>query len=230
MTLKRVAGIPDPEAARIFQADAAFAREFKKDRGEVLRNLAMNGDPLRDLTDEEEAAIQAGIALDPENPELTAEQIDELRPLHELHPDLTASLDRARDLPTVIIGPEDAAAFGWTPEEIAACEEAAGKNWRARVAVETASQMAMLPALQAKQETYRKITVRQIDRASTRPITAEEIRALRERAGIRQGVLAHRLNLSTGYVAALERGAKIASGPALVLLDLIRRKGIEAIL
>jgi hypothetical protein len=38
------------------------------------------------------------------------------------------------------------------------------------------------------------------------------------------------LNLTTGYVSQLERGAKRATGPTLVLLNLIRRKGIEAIL
>jgi hypothetical protein len=32
-----------------------------------------------------------------------------------------------------------------------------------------------------------------------------------------------------GYVSQLERGAKRPSGPALILLDVIRRKGIEAI-
>jgi DNA-binding transcriptional regulator YiaG len=33
-----------------------------------------------------------------------------------------------------------------------------------------------------------------------------------------------------GYVSQLERGAKHPTGAALVLLDVIRRKGIEAIL
>jgi putative transcriptional regulator len=43
-------------------------------------------------------------------------------------------------------------------------------------------------------------------------------------------VFAHLLNLTTGYVSQLERDAKRPSGPALVLLDVIRRKGIDAIL
>ena len=38
------------------------------------------------------------------------------------------------------------------------------------------------------------------------------------------------LNVTVGYVSQLERGAKQPTGPALVLLDVIRRKGIEAIL
>jgi putative transcriptional regulator len=43
-------------------------------------------------------------------------------------------------------------------------------------------------------------------------------------------VFARRLNVSIGYVSQLERGAKRAAGSALALLDVIRRKGIEAIL
>jgi putative transcriptional regulator len=45
-----------------------------------------------------------------------------------------------------------------------------------------------------------------------------------------QAVFAHHLHLTTGYVSQLERGTKHPSGPALVLLNVIRRKGIEAIL
>ncbi len=45
-----------------------------------------------------------------------------------------------------------------------------------------------------------------------------------------QSVFAHCLNLTTGYVSQLERGVKKPTGPALVLLNVIRRKGIEAIL
>jgi putative transcriptional regulator len=43
-------------------------------------------------------------------------------------------------------------------------------------------------------------------------------------------VLAHYLNVTVGYVSQLERGEKHPKGPALVLLNVIRRKGIEAIL
>ena len=45
-----------------------------------------------------------------------------------------------------------------------------------------------------------------------------------------QAVFAHYLNLTVGYVSQFERGAKRPTGPALALLDVIRRKGIEAIL
>jgi putative transcriptional regulator len=53
---------------------------------------------------------------------------------------------------------------------------------------------------------------------------------LREKARLSQAVFARYLNLTVGYVSQIERGAKHPSGPALVLLNLIRRKGIAAIL
>src|SRR5260370_4533764 len=63
-----------------------------------------------------------------------------------------------------------------------------------------------------------------------KPISGDEIRSLRERAHLSQAVFARYLNLTVGYVSQLERGAKRPTGPALVLLNVIRRKGIEAIL
>ena len=48
----------------------------------------------RPLTDEEEAEIQRMIASDPDNPELTDEQIAQARPFREAFPDLAAAIDR----------------------------------------------------------------------------------------------------------------------------------------
>jgi putative transcriptional regulator len=45
-----------------------------------------------------------------------------------------------------------------------------------------------------------------------------------------QTVFATYLNLTVGYISQLERGAKQPTGEALVLLNVIRRKGINAIL
>ncbi len=81
--------------------------------------------------------------------------------------------------------------------------------------------------------TYRKITMRDVPKAGAAaiaPLTGEEIRALREQAHMSQAVFARYLNLTVGYVSQLERGAKRPTGPALALLDVIRRKGIGAIL
>jgi putative transcriptional regulator len=81
--------------------------------------------------------------------------------------------------------------------------------------------------------THDKITKRHLGAVSPsvpEMLTGQEIKALRERVHLSQAVFAHLLNLTTGYISQLERGAKRPSGPALVLLDVIRRKGIDAIL
>jgi putative transcriptional regulator len=82
-------------------------------------------------------------------------------------------------------------------------------------------------------EAYEKITVRHLgpDAPPTAaPISPQEIRTVREEAHLSQAALARYLNLTTGYVSQLERGTKQAKGPALALLNVIRRKGIEALL
>lgn len=79
-----------------------------------------------------------------------------------------------------------------------------------------------------------KITMRHLGADVPAPVRARisgpEIRAIREEAKLSQAVFARYLNVTTGYVSQLERGDKTPTGPALVLLNVIRRKGIEAIL
>ncbi|MBD8555539.1 BrnA antitoxin family protein [Rhizobium sp. CFBP 8762] len=55
--------------------------------------MAIKFSSKRPLTDEEEAEIQQMIASDPDNPELTDEQIASLKPFREVFPDLAASID-----------------------------------------------------------------------------------------------------------------------------------------
>lgn len=100
-----------------------------------------------------------------------------------------------------------------------------------RALLETADDMRRAGALGAA--AHEKITMRHLGSkagAVVEPITGDEIRSLRERAYLSQAVFARYLNLTVGYVSQLERGAKQPTGPALVLLNVIRRKGIEAIL
>jgi putative transcriptional regulator len=81
---------------------------------------------------------------------------------------------------------------------------------------------------------HKKITMRHLGETLTAPTTVKlspkEIRALRVSAHLSQAVFAHFLNLSVGYVSQLERGEKRPTGAALALLNIIKRKGIEAIL
>jgi putative transcriptional regulator len=80
---------------------------------------------------------------------------------------------------------------------------------------------------------HEKITMRHLGRANlpkVSPVTADQVRTMRVRARMSQAVFARYLNLTVGYVSQLERGAKRPTGAALALLNVIKRKGIEAIL
>ncbi len=79
--------------------------------------------------------------------------------------------------------------------------------------------------------TLRKITMRGETRVSpaSRPISGEEVRAIRERARLSQAVFAWRLNLTPGYISKVERGAVRPSGPALALFNVIKEKGLEVV-
>ena len=80
---------------------------------------------------------------------------------------------------------------------------------------------------------YREITVRHLGDKPlpvSKPISAHEIRRIRQRARMSQAAFARHLNLTSGYISQLERGTKEPKGPALALLNVIRRKGFEAIL
>jgi putative transcriptional regulator len=82
-------------------------------------------------------------------------------------------------------------------------------------------------------DTYEKISVRHLGVKAlpmARPISSKEIRRIREKANMSQAAFARSLNLSVGYISQLERGTKQPKGPALVLLNVARRKGFEAIL
>jgi len=78
-----------------------------------------------------------------------------------------------------------------------------------------------------------KITIRHLGPnapSTAELISGEEIRKLRETANLSQAAFARYLNLTVGYISQLERGVKQPKGPALTLFNVIRRKGLEAIL
>ena len=81
-------------------------------------------------------------------------------------------------------------------------------------------------------DVHTKITLRHLGNSTgaAEPISGEEIRQVREQAHLSQAVFARCLNVTTGYVSQLERGAKRPTGAALALLNVIRRKGIEVVL
>ena len=82
-------------------------------------------------------------------------------------------------------------------------------------------------------ETHAKITLRHRGDGSDvvpTPMAGMDVRAVRERTRMSQAVFARHLNLTPGYISQLERGTKRPTGAALALLDVVRRKGIEAIL
>ncbi len=77
-----------------------------------------------------------------------------------------------------------------------------------------------------------KITMRVLGKDAlpkTPSLTSNEIRKLRAHTRMSQAVLASYLGVTVGYLSRLERGEISPSRPVARLLDIIRRKGLEAI-
>ncbi len=77
-----------------------------------------------------------------------------------------------------------------------------------------------------------KQTLRKFDDACltpVRPLTPDEIRALREREGASQAVFARYLNVTTGLISQWERGEKHPQGASLKLLSLVAKHGLETV-
>lgn len=77
-----------------------------------------------------------------------------------------------------------------------------------------------------------RTTLRSFDEACLAPVptlTGDEIRAIREREHVSQPVFAAYLNVSRNLVSDWERGVKRPGGPALRLLSIIQRKGLQAV-
>ena len=77
-----------------------------------------------------------------------------------------------------------------------------------------------------------KKTMRRFDETCltpVRPLTPRQIRAIRERERVSQTVFANYLNVTPNLVSKWERGEKKPSGPALKLLSLVDKHGINAV-
>ena len=77
-----------------------------------------------------------------------------------------------------------------------------------------------------------KQTMREFDEAcltAAAPLAPAEIRAIREREHLSQPVFARYLNVSKNLVSDWERGVKKPGGPALRLLTVVQKKGLQAI-
>ena len=77
-----------------------------------------------------------------------------------------------------------------------------------------------------------KVTMREFDEAcleTVDTIKPAQIRALREREHVSQPVFARYLNVSKNLVSDWERGKRKPGGPALRLLSVIKKHGIETI-
>ena len=78
----------------------------------------------------------------------------------------------------------------------------------------------------------RKLTLRVAGKGSlpvAPKLTPTDIRSVREEANVSQAVLAAYIGVSVGFLSRLERGEVNASRPVARLLDLIRRKGLDAV-
>jgi putative transcriptional regulator len=80
--------------------------------------------------------------------------------------------------------------------------------------------------------TVDKQTMREFNEACLSPIVVlapDEIKAIRVKEHISQPVFSRYLNVSKNLVSDWERGIKKPGGPALCLLTVIQKKGLESI-
>lgn len=79
---------------------------------------------------------------------------------------------------------------------------------------------------------FDKQTMREFDALCLQPVksyTPKQIKAMRLRHRASQAVFAAYLNTSPSTVQKWEQGAKRPNGPSLKLLNLVDRKGLEAL-
>jgi len=77
-----------------------------------------------------------------------------------------------------------------------------------------------------------KATMRAFDAGcltTVEPLTPADIKSIREREHVSQAVFAAYLHVTTSLVSKWERGDKKPQGASLKLLNLVKRKGLDAV-
>jgi putative transcriptional regulator len=77
-----------------------------------------------------------------------------------------------------------------------------------------------------------KQTMRRFDELAltpVRPLSPEDIRALRLRERVSQAVFARHLNVTVGLISQWERGEKHPAGASLKLLTIVEKRGLQSI-
>ena len=77
-----------------------------------------------------------------------------------------------------------------------------------------------------------KRTMREFDEsclAAAQSLAPADIKAIRDKEAVSQPVFARYLNVSSNLVSEWERGMKRPGGPALRLLAIVRKSGLDAI-
>ena len=89
---------------------------------------------IREISEEEEAEIQAGIARDPDNPEWTEEDFREAKPFAEVFPELAEKIEemrRARGRPKLET-PKKLVSLR-LDQDVVEKFRATGKGWQSRI-------------------------------------------------------------------------------------------------
>ena len=78
-----------------------------------------------------------------------------------------------------------------------------------------------------------KVTMRELESLALpeiKPMTPEEIRALREEAKLSQGIWSKLLNVGASTVKKWERGESKPDGASMKLLNLVQNNGVKVLL
>ena len=77
-----------------------------------------------------------------------------------------------------------------------------------------------------------KATMRAFDAGcltTVEPLTPADIKSIREHENVSQAVFSAYLNVTTSLVSKWERGEKKPQGASLKLLNIVKRKGLDAV-